>query len=406
MTKWFSLFFLAMLTLTGACTFVYAKPKPGEKGRSNILLPVWKPFMPKRLAHVYDHTILKNYRGASDCQPFCPQIDIWQYQYQPKGQPLISSTMPIASKKKYWKVPSEARIMSVTLFGNKSEYYDGFLEYLESISHIKHANKITDNLWGYETFTVRVYVAKRNPDLKAVLGDLIGETPDAYIQKLIAAGCEIAYIDNGMPRVDKDATFWRFMVAAEEMPEQQRIRYLLRDVDWRLTAAEAYAVGEWIDSGMQYHRLGILALCIGPMNASMWGGMHSGKGDFTNLKTLMESFPYRYHYGDDELFLRDHIWPYIKYSGSVMTHIYPRDWKSTIVNPFMGCCEEPTQEYCDAIRAGGKCPDIVMPEDIAFPQVALGNRAPLAELKSSPENFDMHLDTDRGRRVKKALSAR
>lgn len=377
--------------------------KRREKGAANPWLSVWKPFAPKRVQEVYDHTIVKMYRAHSDCQPDCPRVDVWKYAYRGKGGKVIESREPIASKKEFWKVSDEARIMAVTLYGDKKFYYDGLLDYIDSFTYLKDINHIDSKLWGYETFTVRVYVAKRNPAEKRFDG-YGGETPDEYIQLLLDRGVEVAYVDNHEEKVGKDATFWRFLVAAEKMPEGQRIRYILRDADWTLTAGEAYSVGEWIESGLIFHRWHLVPMCIGPLTAMMWGGQHEGRGKMHNMLTLIENFPYRYEYGDDELFLREMVWPKILFSGSVMTHLYPRGFKSALAMPYRGSCEEPTQEYCDAMRPGGNCPDVLMPEDIPYPGAALGLRKTFKYLKREmPEVFDLHPQAPRSKRIIKAF---
>ena len=45
-----------------------------------------------------------------------------------------------------------------------------------------------------------------------------------------------------------------------------------------------------------------------------------------DLKEKIENFPYRNSYGDDELFTRDVLWVMMKYIGSVMTHVYKKDY--------------------------------------------------------------------------------
>ena len=180
----------------------------------------------QRAAEAYDHTILKfEGRAHSDCDPECPQIDVWQYNYLPPEGKLITSKSPIATQKKYWKVPFEARIIAVTLFGNNERYLNGLLDFIESMTYLRKLNE-QDLDWGFETFTMRVYVAKRKPSLEH-LGPMKNATNDAFIEKLLSLGCEIVYVDNHKAKVGRDATFWRFLTAGEEMPEGQRLRVLL-----------------------------------------------------------------------------------------------------------------------------------------------------------------------------------
>ncbi len=395
--------FMGLLSLS--CATPYGDGQLKYKGRTNYLLQFAKPLTPQRISDVYDHTIVKSYRVKSDCQPFCPQVDAWQYQFRGSDGELIVGSKPISSKKKYWKNEHEARILVVSLFGKNPIYLKGMLDFFESLRFLKEVNHIQDPVWGYETFTFRVYVPRRNPKRLAFLGEIGGALPESYVKQLLELGCEIVYVDNAQKNVKLDATFWRFLIAAEEMPEGEKIRYLVRDADWKLTAGEAFAVGEWIDSNIRFHRMNLNGACIAPVTASLWGGFHVGKESlFDDLHTFIESYPYRLEYGDDELFIRDIIWPRMKYSGSVLTHYDLSGWKTWFGNPFVGSCEQPTQKYCDAIKPGGVCEDRLLPDDVIFPAVALGMRATLDELKADPTYFDMHLETERGKRVRKALS--
>ena len=226
-----------------------------EKGRTNHLLNFWVP-LSKPGSKVYNHSILRSFRVKSDCQPNCPQINIWQYQYKdPKTQKIITSTKPIASQKDYWKVPFEARIIAISLFGDNPKYVDGLANFILSNQSLKIFNNIpASELWGYETFTFRVYVPKRNPHHAKKSASIKGTLPEAFIEKLLNLGCEVVFVDNDLDAVGVDSFFWRFMVFAEKMDPKQRIRYLVRDADWLLTGAEAFAVGEWINSGLLYHR--------------------------------------------------------------------------------------------------------------------------------------------------------
>ena len=214
-------------------------------------------------------------------------------------------------------------------------------------------------------------------------------------------GAEIAYVDNGMRgKVTRDGTFWRFQVLGEPMPSGQRIRYLIRDVDWKLTTAEMVAVGEWIDSGLDYHRMHLMPACISPLAAYIMGGSHVGAGPFADIKARMQHFPYRYAYGDDEMFLRDRVWPIMQASGRVLTHIGNRGWKFRIGNPYKDSCEEPTYQFCKRVIRRGKqegtlpqtlvnrCEDRRLPKGLNFPVFDLAYNTPFAQMtRKVPEAF-------------------
>lgn len=394
MIKRLSLILLLLpLTLSISCQTTKSVTK-----KRNSMLSLWLPFASARVQQVYDHSLLKSYRLSSDCGYSCPDVDIWQYQYKdPRTNKIITSKKPIAIKKEFWKVPNEARIIAISLFG-KEFYYNALLQYLKSFANIKNINNITDKVWGYETFTVRVYVPKRNPKDLNRLGEISNGTPDYIINNLLDLGCEIAFVDNKLPEVKKDGTFWRFAAASDEMPEGQRVRYLMRDADNILTAAEMYSVADWINSDKKYHRMHIIPICIGPLTAMLWGGTHTGAGDFTDFHDLIKNYPYRFDYGDDELFSRDLMWPRLKSEGSVLTHHFKRSGFITALgSPYKNSCEEPTQEYCLKLNPHSNCEDRVLPESKSLSGAveALGLRISLEELvRNHPEFFDLELNRE------------
>lgn len=386
--------FLLIIVPTLSCVSVSRNEDLSRKGSHNKLVSIFRPILPQRLKGAYDHTLYDSTRASGDCQPFCPQVEIWQYQYLGHV-----STVPISTQKAFWRSPQEARVIAFSLFGKNPIYYKGLLDFLKSFQTLKRVNNITDPVWGFDTFVPRVYVPKGKNKPQE------GELADYQIQALLKAGCEIVFVDNGLSKAGKDATFWRFMIAAEPMPEDQKIRYLVRDADWTMTAAEAFAVGEWMASDKQYHRTHLVSLCMGPLTASFWGGSHVGKGSFADLQNHISTFPYRLKYGDDELFLRDIMWPKMKYSGSVLTHIShaQRGWIYSMANPYEGSCEEPTKHFCNAINSENQCEDVFLPDNMIYPEKQLFLRKSLNELEKNVDYFDMQLTTSRGQRVYKAF---
>lgn len=384
--------FLFILPITVSCVSLHNEQNFSEKGRHNRFISVVRPVLPKRISGAYNHTLYDDTRSGGDCQPNCPRVDIWRYQYLGHVSPN-----PISTQKQFWKNPYEARIIAFSLFGKNPMYYLGLLDFLKSFQTLKRVNNVADPVWGLDSFVPRVYVPKARDRI------IEGELEDYQLKALLDAGCEIVFVDNGLKKTGKDATFWRFMIAAEPMPEGQKIRYLLRDADWIMTAAEAFAIGEWIASGLQYHRAHLIPICLGPLTASWWGGSHTGKGSFGDLKEFISFFPYRIKYGDDELFLRDVVWPKMKASGSVLTHIIKRNWVSSLMNPYEGSCEEPTKRYCNAINLDNKCEDVELPLELDYPGTQLGMRTTLEALEKTPSYFDMKLNTPRGQKVYKAF---
>jgi len=387
---------LGLITLMLVFSIACQTNKAGEK-KKNPWLSLWLPFSSERVRQVYRHSLIESPRYNSDCGYYCPDVDIWQYQYKDKetGE-ILTSDMPISIQKRFWKSPDEARIIAISLFGGKDFYYKALLQYIESFKSIKELNNITDPIWGYETFTVRVYVPKRNPKDLERLGEIKNREPAYMIDNLLELGCEIAYVDNKLPEAKKDGTFWRFASISDQMPKGEKVRYLMRDADNILTAAEMYAVADWIKSGLRYHRMHFMPICIGPLTAMLWGGYHAGGGDFHDFHELVRNYPYRFQYGDDELFSRDLLWQRIKAIGSVLTHRFPRSrFISTLASPYSNSCEEPTQEFCLKLNPHSDCRDVEMPNSKEFGGVieALALRASLDDLvRKQPDIFNLQLD--------------
>jgi hypothetical protein len=390
--------FLCALLINLSCVSVSGDGNPSQKGRHNHLLSLIRPVLPERVNGIYNHTLYYDIRAAGDCQPRCPQVDIWQYEYK-----NYLSPRPISTQKAFWKSNDEARVIAFSLFGKNPIYYKGLLEFLKSFEVLKRVNGIKEPVWGLDTFIPRVYIPKRNPSGPMKDIPLEGELEPYQVQALLKAGCEIVYVDNHLKKAAKDGTFWRFMVAAEPMPEEQKIRYIVHDADWVMTGPEAFALGEWMALGHQYHRSHLIPICLGPLTASLWAGSHTGKGDFPDLKDFISYFPYRLRYGDDEMFLRDVMWPQMKSSGSVLTHIIRRTWVSSVATPYEGSCEEPTKTYCNAVNPKNHCQDLELPSTMTYPSRELGLRVGLAKLEKNPDYFDMQLSTPRGIRVNQAF---
>ena len=417
---------LCLLSLVMSCSATTGGGK--RRGRLNG----WTKLIAlggKRALGAYDNTVVKLYRGGSDCSPNCPIVDVWQYKYKVADGTVITDTKPIATRKQFWKVKEEARIISLTLYGNNALYLNGILDYLESFKYVKESNSRylnsvdipIDDIWGYETFTMRVYTPKRRPEKIEQFGAMQNETNEKFIKKLLDMGVEIAYVDNQLSRAGVDAFFWRFLVLAEEMPPGQRIRYVVRDADWKFTATEAFAMGEWIHSGLRYHRMNLMPACMTPVTGSMWGGVHEGRGPFWDMADRIRYFPYRLEYGDDELFLRELVWPIMQASGSILTHVGKRGLLFYFGNPYRGSCQEPTKAFChQSIQLGiarkqlskdtvNHCYDLRIPKGLHFPRFQLAYNARLSEIiRKTPEAFtftEVSGDPDGNARMKAAVRA-
>lgn len=101
-----------------------------------------------------------------------------------------------------------------------------------------------------------------------------------------------------------EGMFWRFNVADDPDVE----RFIVRDLDSRLSWRDRVAVDAWIGSGKDFHlmrdhvRYHESFIVLG----GMWGAVG---GFVPNMSHLLESYTKRQLYGHDQDFLRDIIWP-------------------------------------------------------------------------------------------------
>jgi hypothetical protein len=123
--------------------------------------------------------------------------------------------------------------------------------------------------------------------------------------------------------------------------------------------------------------------------------MHTGKSPHDHMLDKIEYFPYRLEYGDDELFLRDVVWPVMKASGSILTHMYKRGATHFLANPYKDSCEEPTKTFCDMFNTENECVDLTMPTKFPFPLFELAHNKSLKEIAEKNINYFVFPKKDR-----------
>lgn len=141
----------------------------------------------------------------------------------------------------------------------------------------------------------------------------IDATVPAHVRtRLLAAGArlvEVTEADRVLP-----GPMWRFL--AHDGAGVHRV--LFRDADSILSAREADAVGEWVQSGAQFHIMRDGGSHTELMLAGLWGCV---AGALPPLRRLMETFlsqPYDSAHFADQHFLRAMVWPYAR--TSLMQH--------------------------------------------------------------------------------------
>ena len=169
-------------------------------------------------------------------------------------------------------------VISFSLWGNKPMYMVGALE------NIKLAKEIYPN-WickFYYNNTVPLETISQIKDLGGIV-ELIEDDLGPYY---------------GM--------FWRFFINDDPSVE----RFIVRDSDCRLSYREKGCVDEWIKSGKGFHTMHDHFYHLGvPMLGGMWGAK---TGIVKDMIGKVHQWTRHHKHGDDQLFLRDIIWPIIK----------------------------------------------------------------------------------------------
>ena len=129
--------------------------------------------------------------------------------------------------------------------------------------------------------------------------------PRPCVDFLKANGAEVRKIEDEYPGV---GLFQRFLV----MNDPSVVRFLVRDCDSRLSAAEAELVTAWIDSGYAFHVVRDHVL----HNELMIGGLWAGRADCgIDIVNVMRHYFVQgptAKYGHDQRMLGQMIWPIIR----------------------------------------------------------------------------------------------
>jgi hypothetical protein len=110
---------------------------------------------------------------------------------------------------------------------------------------------------------------------------------------------------------DASAMFWRFLAFGDE-----DVAYVMsRDADSRFSPRETAAVGEWLESGKQFH----LMRDHPAHNCAILGGMWGAEtAPLRFLPAVIAGVPKGGSYGDDQRFLEKHVYPIAR--RDVMIH--------------------------------------------------------------------------------------
>lgn len=152
------------------------------------------------------------------------------------------------------------------------------------------------------------------------------------------------YTDDASPFADLGATviemapegdgcFWRFL----PLFESDRNVVIVRDADSRITAREARAVREWMDSPHRFHIIRDHENHFAE-GAAIIASMFGLKGSLSSeILDIMSGYMARPHlYGEDEVFLDRHVFPAVK--DDCLFHCMDEGWfgesRRHLANPY------------------------------------------------------------------------
>ena len=195
------------------------------------------------------------------------------------------------------------KIISYSLWGDDPKYTHGA---------IHNANLVTTEFPGW---IMRIYYNNTVPP------EVINILKDAPNVELILIE-ENQYSWGGL--------YWRFYVHDDESVE----RYIIRDLDCRLSKNDKACMDEWIDSKLPFHLMRAVSSHNIEIMGGLWGAVKS------ELKFNMLEEIAQYHNdlpptrkGPDQQFLRDKVWPLIK--GKCLVHGEDFNYNSGLVKDFI-----------------------------------------------------------------------
>ena len=190
-------------------------------------------------------------------------------------------------------------------------------------------NVLSFSLWGAQPFYSYgaminlVLAGKFYPDWSCRFY-VDAAVPRACVAFLRDHGGDVRNIEDEYPGV---GLFQRFLV----MNDPEVGRFLVRDCDARLSAAEADLVKQWIDSGDPFHVVRDHVLHNELMIGCLWGGRTDCGIDIVALMKRYFKFGPIARYGHDQRMLGLMLWPLIRSRCLVHDKYYRLDGVHTVV---------------------------------------------------------------------------
>jgi FkbM family methyltransferase len=192
--------------------------------------------------------------------------------------------MDCSSNLMFSKRSAGKRVISYSLYGSNSRYIDGAIANVELMPNI------------YPDWEIYMYYDKT--------------VPSKTIDKL--KSYRFVTMINMTNNSITNKMSWRFLVASDPNIE----RYVIRDIDSRISRREKLAVDEWIASGKQFHVMRDHPSHSNyAMSGGMWGGTHEA---IPNMKSLLLNKTRKHSYLEDMNFLNTMVWTKVK--SSVFQH--------------------------------------------------------------------------------------
>ena len=227
----------------------------------------------------------------------------------------------------------ENRVISMSLYGRNPRYTNGAVENTKLLKKV------------FPGWKLRVHVPKRG-----ILSNMLGidlAVPKEIIDELKSLNAHLIFMDP-FKTVDKPM-MWRFLVANDVTVD----RFIVRDTDSRLIPRDATEVKVWIQSGMPFH-------CIRdhpghskwPISRGLWGAVPSKLQLILRNTTFGDKMKdYSFSFYQDMKFLRDVVWPQVKYFAYCSDSLSCKKWESS--HPFSANRSENLEFVGEVISGNG-----------------------------------------------------
>ena len=195
---------------------------------------------------------------------------------------------------------SPAKVVSVSLFGNKEKYLRG-------------ADKLTDS------------IQKTLPEWKIVF--FVGNSvPQRIKESLESRNATLVMVDE--PE-NLSATAWRFRVGELGNPDW----VIFRDSDSIVSSREARAITQWVESGRVAHIIRDHPFHSSKILAGLWG-LRPKEAEW--FAREVRDFDFLDTYGSDQDFLADRIYPKISKTSLVHASFHRHEHPSQLADFTIG----------------------------------------------------------------------